>query len=359
MPHSDVPPDPPASSDAPHNADLTPVPDAAIQEEAPQATPLPKHLRKRASKPHEAPSRRSKTTPESSVPDPKPQAADAPPPPRQTKAPEAHPLQSSRRSRFWNRPRKLAVLIAIVVVATVTISVRQARVSHARSIVNLEFEAGLAAVSDQDWVQARNHFERAGMAVEILRRRDPEANTIQQFRAETTALTRLSSNSLFDLLEEGERVVRKDGTETWRKNFARRDLSPWYVIEGTLEPTSDQAAAKLGYSLEMSLPVIIGETVEIARVQVGFRNVSQLASELQKSDSETVSRFFGIFGAQVRDCFPDENDTWIIRLNPDTSFLWVNRPTYEATNLHLGSILSLADLQELLKTQGEWAGVTP
>jgi len=206
-------------------------------------------------------------------------------------------------------------------------------------------------------VKARRHFERATESVDYLGREDIEANAIRQYFRETTALTRLTSTTLFEVMEDAETFYVKHGADAWEKKFQARYRSDWHIIEGYVRPLSDKTAIANGFDLELVFPLSVGKKQRQVNIQINFKLARHLPKTSAGGSHDDGSGVYTVFAAQLRDCFISPDGTWVVQLDPDTSFLWVNSQTYEATHLQIGSIQPIAEQQQTFNQQGKWMGV--
>lgn len=259
---------------------------------------------------------------------------------------------------FWTPYRKLALLIACILSLTAYYSIHQSRLRSAVNVVKEELDNGLADLNQSRWVEARQHFEIASNAVDLLDRDDLEANSIRQYHRETTALTRLTSISLIELAEIAEKFYIEHGAEEWQQEFERKYQADWYIIEGYLRPTTDADSVAAGYHLELVFPIAVGNRQRPVDVQIAF----PLAKNLPRISSEAVydsgAGSLAVFAVQVQQCSLGTNGNWVIRMNPATSFFWANLATYEATHLNIGSTTPVEEQNQLFQQQGLWMGVS-
>lgn len=258
---------------------------------------------------------------------------------------------------FWTPYRKLALVIFCFIALTAFFSLRQGNKRTSATVVKIELEEGLAAMDIQDWVDARSHFELATEAVENLNRDDLEANSIRQYFRETTALTRLTSTTLFEVMEDAEAYYVKHGADEWKKRFQTRYNSDWHIIEGYVRPVADNIAIANGFDLELVFPLAVGKKQRAVNFQISFNLAKHLPKTSNNGGYDDGDGVLTIFAAQLRDCVIGPDGKWIVRLNPDTCFLWVNPQTYEATHLQIGSIQPALKQQQLFDQQGKWMGV--
>lgn len=258
---------------------------------------------------------------------------------------------------FWTPYRKLALLIVFILGLTAYYSIYQSRLRSAVNEVKQELELGLEDLNDTNWVEARQHFEIAREAVDLLNRDDLEANSIRQYHRETTALTRLTSISLIEFAEIAEDFYVKNGADEWQQNFKLRHRDDWYIIEGYLRPTTDSKAVDDGFKLELVFPITVGNRGRTVDVQMAFPLAENLPQVTNDDVYDSGSGSLAVFAVQIDECYIGTNGNWIIRMNPSTSFFWANRATYEATHLHAGSILPPEEQSLMFERQGRWMGV--
>ncbi len=259
--------------------------------------------------------------------------------------------------QFWTPYRKLALVIFCFVALTGFYSIRQGRLRNNATVVKTKLDEGLAAMDNENWVDARRHFERATESVDYLNRDDIEANTIRQYFRETTALTRLTSTTLFEVMEDAESYYVKHGADKWEKRFQTRYNSDWHIIEGYVRPANDKTALANGFDLELVFPLSVGKKQRQVNFQINFKLAEHLPKISNNGGHDDGNGVFSVFAAQLKDCFIGPDGTWIVRLNPDSCFFWVNPQTYEATHLQIGSIQPIAEQQQTFNQQGIWMGV--
>lgn len=258
---------------------------------------------------------------------------------------------------FWTPYRKLALVIVGFISLTAFYSIRQGQLKNSAEVVRVEFDEGLEAMDLQDWVGARRHFELATKAVDNLGRDDIEANTIRQYFRETRALTRMTSMTLFEVMEDAEAYYVKHGSDEWQKRFQIRYNSDWHIIEGYIRPVADKTAIADGFHLELVFPLSVGKKQRKVNFQIDFKLARHLPKTSTNDSDDDGEGVFTVFAAQLRDCSIGQDGTWVVRLNPDSCFFWVNPQTYEATHLQIGSIQPVAEQQQIFNQQGKWMGV--
>ncbi len=258
---------------------------------------------------------------------------------------------------FWTPYRKIALLIFCILSLTIFYSIRQSQLRGAVTIVKTELDAGLVAVGNENWVEARRHFEKATNAVDLLGREDLEAQTVRQYYRETRALTRLTSSTLFELVEEAESYYVEHGAEAWQEKFRLNFQDDWYIIEGYVRPSNDPFAIENGFDLELIFPWAAGQKKRPVNVCLSFQSAKHLPKTTTEAAYDSGSGTLTVFSGQLKEFFIGPDGEWEIRFDPETSFFWVNRPTYNATHLQIGSIQSLPDQQLMFDRQEKWMGV--
>ncbi len=258
---------------------------------------------------------------------------------------------------FWTPYRKIALLIFCILGLTVAYSIRQSQLRGAVTIVKTELDEGLVAVGEEDWVEARRHFEKASEAVDLLGREDLEAETIRQFYRETRSLTRLTSLTLFELVEEAESHYVEHGADSWQEKFRMNYQDDWYIIEGALRPSNNSYAVSNGYDLELVFPWAAGQKRRPVNVCLSFQSAKYLPKISNGEPYDSGDGTHTVFSGQLKEFFIGPDGEWAVRFDPETSFFWVNRPTYEATHLQLGSTQTLPDQASMFERQAKWMGV--
>jgi hypothetical protein len=247
--------------------------------------------------------------------------------------------------RFWTPFRLLAAVMLAFAALTGWWMVRQNLLSQAVSIAKEKAQTGIDFIKQERWPDARTDLEAATRALDRLGRHDPEAEDIRQYYRECLALTRMNSESIFEMLEEAHRVVsREDGEEAWKRTFTQLYQGNWLVIEGNVQEVSGSG----GYALR--IPWAPGGKAGSVTIRADFPVFDRLVP------LETGRE--AIFAGGLTSCEPpnDEHD-WIVRLDASSGFLWVNFETYRHLGFTLDPTQTQAKLEEKLRVQAEAMGV--
>lgn len=256
---------------------------------------------------------------------------------------------------FWSPYRKLAAVIVCLLGVTAFVLYRQSVHAAAVTVSREKYDTGLELIRDQNWIQARQEFEVAASAVDVLGRRDLEANDIRQYARETVAMTRLGEEALFDLVEDAEETYVQHGINAWKSKFKTDYQGNWLIIEGTLRPTKIPSTRSGEPLLELAFPWVVGERMRQVRVFAEFPLATHLPS-VGNADNDDVGNV-AIFAAQLADCDLSADSEWAVSFDPETAFFWVHEETYVGTHLDIGSIRTEAELTQLLNQQASWMGV--
>lgn len=228
--------------------------------------------------------------------------------------------------------------------------VQQQSQRSALRIIQTEVDAGRAAANEEDWIAARDHLQAAVIAFDTLKRTDLESQSVRQLHRETQALTRLSTGSLLDLVEEGEEYLKTHDPELLPEYLLGRHGLDWYVVEGpvrirTRHPKEPRSGEPL---FELILPWVT-ESGRAIRVEADFPCFREVVTGTKTAPA--------LFGAQLADCRL-KDDVWTIRLIPESGFLWCNRHTYDALRLPPDPDRPLDKVEIFLKSQANAMGVT-
>lgn len=245
----------------------------------------------------------------------------------------------------------LAMGFVLLLALSAFLLIRQLNQQSAQRTIQADLEAGRVAATEGDWIAARDHFEAATQAVDVLHRTDPEASEIRQMFRESTALTRLSPESLLDLLDEAEEYERTHKPEEISPYLLSRHGVDWYVIDAPVKPRTVDPAAKpkVENPFEVVFPWIMPESGRSVRVEADMA----CFAELVENEPRPV-----LFGAQLAGC-QLEGNTWVIRLEPRGGFVWSNRMTYEALRLPENPDRPIEQLEPFLEAQAKVMGMKP
>lgn len=217
--------------------------------------------------------------------------------------------------------------VGLVLVFTGYFAIRSQNYEHALVTYKEQAELGMAAVSQQKWLDAKPHLEQAADAADILDRHDAEATRIRQYRSETVAMGLLAPASLIEIVAEADRTL-PDNVHLWPADFHSKYYDRWLILELParrlkLDPKRDT----LTTYLEWSVPTETGRPVVLATFPA-----------LEKFPLTEQPRTV-IIGVQLesvtweRESRKDTVGRWIVRFNQETSILWTDLDAYEAAGM--------------------------
>ncbi|MEZ5943362.1 MAG: hypothetical protein R3C18_18355 [Planctomycetaceae bacterium] len=248
--------------------------------------------------------------------------------------------------------RFVSLALFVLVALTVFFFFRNHENRVAERTIQVEVEAGRAALAEADWLAARDHFAAAVDAFDTLGRNDLESREIRQLHSETLALTRLASGTLIDLIDEAELATEQFDAEQQNQlsdYVCGRHNLDWYIIEGPVRPRElkekEYSRAKSHY--ELRFPWVTEESGRRIEVHVDFACFDELVTP----NAETVV----LFGGKLQDCRLD-GDTWVVKFAPESGFLWTNPVTYRALQFPQTDEESF-EILEFLNQQAHAAGV--
>ena len=247
--------------------------------------------------------------------------------------------------RYFHRPkitRLRAVTSAIVLMSLLTIYglIHRHRVETAKAIVSKAADAGAVALRDRDFETAAFEFDRARQAVDVLGRTDSAALEIRQQSAETTAIAKLSSSTLTEIIEE---TLAKKAAPLQSLPLSSSIKDSWAVFDVRFHPESKGQKV---YRIDAPMIVDkVGVEIEIA---------SDLFKGLPWTDeSGEPSRV--IFGAQFERMSQPSGDpqTSVLTLNGKTAFLWANYENFVSIGYRPPDEENEKETRALLKRQIE------
>lgn len=255
---------------------------------------------------------------------------------------------------FWSPLRLVTLALLVIVALIITQGVLRSRQAGAEIAAKENRERGLGFLEEQKWVEARNEFEIAARAVDLLNRHDLEAQQIRQYFRETRAMTRMSAVSLFDLLDKAVDVSKKLGNEEWQRQFGIGHRGSWMTIEGpiirTVRPADDEKSPPVT-RYELLFPWSPSDTVSV-RVEASFPMLENLVPP--------ASPIVLILAGELDECLLSEDEhEWVVKFKPDTGFLWAHLETYQGLGFQFDPLNAEEDVKQRLETQARVMGVLP
>ncbi|MCA9081427.1 MAG: hypothetical protein KDA58_12765 [Planctomycetaceae bacterium] len=283
-------------------------------------------------------------------PGPAPAPTPPPPPPRE-------PL-GQQLKRIFTPFRLIVIGCALLLMLTAMWGWKQHAARRALETVQSAIEDGRVAVEEGNWIRARDSFGEAVDAFELLGRTDAEAQEIRQLHREAEVLTRLTGGSVFEVIEAAEEAYRSSNEEDEKRKLDRLESHlrdkfsvDWFVIEGPvrrrqIDPAREKSRP-FAYEIEFPWEPESGKKV---RVVVDFPCLESLVPE-KKSKALLLAGKFSQCSLV--------DDTWELRLEPETGFLWVNPVTYRALGFANDPLREQEVVDTFLKTQAAAMGMKP
>lgn len=215
------------------------------------------------------------------------------------------------RSRILTPFRLIVAAITAVAVITAWGLWHRHRVESAKANVLAANEAGMKALREREFGVAARELTRARDAVDILRRKDPEANTIRRYCREAIAGHGLASSSIFDVLADYAADSHRG-----RSRFGTLHRDSWLLLDATV--INPEAA---GQPCVVDMPLLLdGMTF---RVEIDSNLIKTAAAK-----AGNPARV--IFAAQMKEIrSPSAKDPdAVLALNGQTAFLWTDMETY-------------------------------
>ena len=215
------------------------------------------------------------------------------------------------------------------------------RIETAKSIVAKATEAGMQALQDRDFTTAAHELERARDAVDLLKRTDPEAQSVRLLCREAIAARGLAHDSLLELLRAAIADIKPGDKEATRFNGLYRDA--WVLFDATVLVPEDSTQP-----CTLDMPVF--HRGQLIRIETNFAALRRAASQAPDGEPARV-----IFAAQLERLTPaaDAQSPAVLRLKDQSAFLWTNHDNYAALGYHEDAAEELKATRALLERQLE------
>jgi hypothetical protein len=227
----------------------------------------------------------------------------------------------------WFTPLRITLIaLVMVVIAGSVLAVRQQR--YQQAVRDLRDSVVLAEAAEQagNWAEATREYARAAAAISVLKREDEFAREILWKHRELQAQDQLCSLSLEEMLTEATGKGRLAGS--WENTFRHMVQNRWLVMECWLLPQS--TADDEGFVRLVQPLLIQGETVQ-------FRWPLSLLRNYPEGDKGGLHI---LSAGQVQQLTPPhpEEPHWVITIQPETAFLWMNTNTLSPLGFDLETV---------------------
>lgn len=239
------------------------------------------------------------------------------------------------------------VLGAIILAAMATAgwSLHTHSLERASQAFRTESELGQTALAGEELSAAREHFERAVAAADRLELQDSQVQLIRQLARETTALTRLSPESLVELVFEAEQVAGSRRPNDWPSTFRAKYLGTWLILDAQVRRSGIESS-----SYVVEFPLLVGDDGRSVEVRADLPVFDSLFG------SEDAPRI--IFAAQLEDCVLQEPENrWLVTLRAESGFLWTNLDNLKLAGLLTTDGESEEQTRALLVEQAKIVGI--
>ncbi|WP_437205161.1 hypothetical protein [Planctomicrobium sp. SH664] len=247
---------------------------------------------------------------------------------------------------FWTPLRSIGFAACLVMAGTGVWMIHQVQLAQARETAKREAAAGLIEIEKKSWISARDHFEKAAVAYDKLSRQDVEALSARQYFYETRALNQLSSASLFEIITATPPSLDEQNLKDWNKNFQARFEGTWLIIDGTVQKTKPQRGEPAAKAFAMKFPWSPVPSAGGVVVRADFPIFAELIGDKPAARA--------IFAGELDSCqLNPETREWVVRLKPETGFLWTHPETYESLGFETAAGEPESSVQMQLKRQQE------
>ncbi|MEZ6057621.1 MAG: hypothetical protein R3C01_13050 [Planctomycetaceae bacterium] len=252
---------------------------------------------------------------------------------------------------WWTPLRLVALALVVTIVSLVAWMVHRNHVEHALSVLRPSAEAGLVAFEKGDLKEAEEKLLVAVKALDLLEQDDLFARQTRQAYREATASHGLLWGDVLSILDDAEAATevaakerkiaaqqpREPGEEfnpppldeKWRSRFSGLHQGRWVLFESPIveqqvtdrQESTGTLMTDRGGRFRVEVGFAVGKKPRRVEVWADLPDFNRLTPE-QRSQSV-------IFAGQLSRCeLSFDESTWIIELDPQSSFLWAGTDTY-------------------------------
>jgi hypothetical protein len=244
--------------------------------------------------------------------------------------------------RFWSPFRIVILCIVLAVGGTVFLTVRTGADEAALSRLKESDEQAREALADGDLAAAQEQFAVAVDALDQLGWvTKPLACEIRQFHRETTAMQDLLTASPFDVAADAEDAFVHGRLDEFDRQFQLHHAHRWIVLEG---PVARVGRTARGGYYRIDVPSAIGDK---RRTLVISGRLPALDTLKFRDAPRDV-----ILAGQLKSCeLSGDRRSWVLRLEPQTAFLWSDPGNYAAIGMASSDPEQVEAVNRILTTQ--------
>jgi hypothetical protein len=244
--------------------------------------------------------------------------------------------------RFWTPFRLVLLGILFAIGGTAWLTLHSGSQEDAIARLIEANQNARDALVEQDFSTAHDQFKVAVTALDLLDRRDdPLACEIRQLHRETAVIRDLLPSSVFDVVADADAAVAEGTRDAFDVDFRLRHRSRWIVLEG---PVTRLGPSPEGGHYRIDFPAAIGDQQRSLVVSGRLPALDSLKFRDSRRDV--------IFAGQLIGCeLSSDRQSWILRLEPRTAFLWSNPTNYGALGLTSPDAEQAAATNSILATQ--------
>ncbi|MCA9075237.1 MAG: hypothetical protein KDA93_09410 [Planctomycetaceae bacterium] len=258
-----------------------------------------------------------------------------------------HGILSWIRSLFT--PFRIVIAtVVMLLIATGVWAIHSRQLDAARETLRVEFTAGEDAIKADDITLANEHFVNAAAAADQLNSTDARGQLARQMAHETTAIARLASSSLFEILEEAEIIRENQDDETWEQTFNGKYQGTWLVMQARVRTAAEDERSS---SLVVEMPLVVGEAEHAVKLSVVNANATGLGFS---SESQVAW-----FAATLSECaFDEDREVWDVALAGDSCFIWSSIDNLKLLGFFENDQKAEVEATQQLEEQSRFLGVT-
>ncbi len=219
------------------------------------------------------------------------------------------------------------------------------------------------SITDRDFASAEKHFAQLVAAVNTLGATDQTAERVRQRHREAVAINNLAAQSPYDLAAEADKFVTNPAE--WTDRFSAISAGRWVVLDVAVNPAETASESERDETNEegeeqdesdepqenlvlLDMPLVVG------KFPVRFEMDASVFKNLKLPARVIFAAQYASWRLQQDGKRPP---VWVVRLKPESAFLWASSDTYSALGFDLDA--AAAPPRDSLLKQAKLLGLEP
>lgn len=249
--------------------------------------------------------------------------------------------------KFFTPVRSIVSVVGLVICLTAWYSIQSGKYANAEKTFRASSAQAQRELEDGNLKEAAEKFLEADKALKILGIDDSAKRKVHQYSLETNALTRLSLSSLESIVAEASEAQREGKLEEWNQLSAKIHSEGWIILDTHLSNKNIHTDEE---ETLIHIPHLASDFKITIHVEI---------PEIRKLISSGTAKRV-ILAFQFQECFPQasEDPRWVIKTNPETSFLWCHGELLNRIGFEDGEWTGAEVIETVMKRQAEFLKVS-